>query len=172
MIFLVQWIAYIKNGPNLNTERIQYAVQIIAAGYMLAAFSKLSQSGLGWISSAPMASLQVLKNFAFSYFDSGNINDLNTGVNMANFVLNHYIIAKMLLGFSLFTELFAWVAIRNKFGALLYGILLTCMHFGIYILMNILITAIFFPMLIFMVNPGYWLYRAYIKYAKSKQGLE
>jgi hypothetical protein len=171
MIFLVQWIAYMKNGPRLPSERIQYAVQIIAAGYVLAAISKLSASGLGWISSSPMASLQVLKGFAYSYFDSGNPGDMSAGINRANFILVHPAVTRMLFAFSLFAELFAWIAIKNKFNAFMYGILLTFMHLGIFYLMNILITAIFYPMLIFMVNPGYLLYCAYIKYAKPHLNL-
>jgi len=168
MIFLVQWIAYMKNGPRLPSERIQYAVQIIAAGYVLAAISKLSTSGPGWISSSPMASLQVLKGFAYSYFDSGNPGDMSAGIKHANFILEHKALTETMFAFSLFLELFAWVAIKNKVRTLIYGLLLTCMHIGISYYMNILISSVFFPMLIFMVNPGYWLYLAYIKYAKTR----
>ena len=164
MIFLVQFIAYMKNGPRLKSDRVQYAIQVIAAGYVLAAISKLSVTGLSWISSAPMASLQVLKNFAYSYFDSGNLSQMNAGVKQAGFILQHKTTAQILFGVSLFLEFFAWLALKDKLSAMVYGLLLTGMHLGILYFMNILIASIFYPMLILMVNPGYWVYLFVEKY--------
>jgi hypothetical protein len=171
MVFLAQCIAYFRNNSDLHNERIQFSVQLIAAGYMLAAFSKLNETGLAWISDAPQASIQIVKGYCALYFNNGDIGELNKGIALANFVLQHQLIAKLLFGFSLFLELFAFAGVRNKPSTFIYGLLLTAMHLGIFFFMHIIIVAIFFPMFIFMVNPLYLMYAggsfAYKKITRS-----
>ena len=158
MVFLAQSIAYFRNHAELKTERVQFPVQIIAAGYMLAGISKLRETGLMWVAEAPQASLQIVKGYCAAYFNFGDISQLQKGITLAAFALHHALFVKILFGVSLFLELFAWVAVKNKTRTLVYGLLLTGMHMGIYYFMHILIVAIFFPMLLFMVNPVYLLY--------------
>jgi hypothetical protein len=158
MIFLAQAIAYYRNGTRLNEERIQFPIQFIAGGYILAGLSKLKVSGLGWVSDAPLVSIQILKGYCYNYFTTGDIKQLQRGMMQAGFVLNHKLIIECMCGGSLFLELFAWIAVKNKLTAFVYGVLLTCMHIGINFAMNILIGAVFFPMLFFMINPLYLIY--------------
>ncbi len=158
LIFLVQAVAYFRNSPSHKTERIQFPIQMIAAGYMLAGISKLTESGLGWITDAPLASIQIIKNYGFSYFDTGDISFLNEGLSKVDVLLAHPFFAKLLFAFTLFLELFAWLAVKNKLRSFIYGLLLTSMHIGILYFMNIFIEGIFYPMFIFMVNPFYLLY--------------
>lgn len=155
MVFAAQSLAYFRNNVNLKTERIQFAVQIIAAGYMLAGISKLRETGLGWVNESPQASLQMLKGYCANYFNFGDIAELNKGMAFANFAIHHSFWVKLLFGLSLLFELFAFLAVKNKWRAFVYGLLLTAMHIGIFYFMHILIVAIFFPMLLFMVNPAY-----------------
>jgi hypothetical protein len=157
-IFFAQFIAYYRNKPWLNEERVQFAVQVIAGGYVLAGISKLNHSGLGWVTDAPLVSIQILKGYCFSYFNTGDIKNYALGMKHANFILQHKYLAESLFAGSLILELFAWIAVKNKATAFVYGILLTAMHMGIRHFMNILIGAIFYPMIIFMVNPVYLIY--------------
>jgi hypothetical protein len=157
LIFLAQSIAYYRNNTHLAEERIQFPIQIIAGGYMLAGISKLRESGLHWITDAPHVSLQIIKGYCYAYFDTGNMNELQKGEKYANFILQHRFAVQSLLAGSLFLELFAWLAVKNKLRAFVYGFLLLAMHVGIFYFMNILIVAIFYPMLIFMINPLYFL---------------
>ena len=157
-VFLAQTFAYIRNNQSLKVERIQFPIQIIAGGYFLASISKLNQSGLNWIIEAPQAAIQMVKGFSYTYFDSGNISELDKGLKQADFVLKHEVLVKLLFAMSLVFETFAWLAVRNKISAFAIGVLLSGMHFGILYFMNIFIAAIFYPMIIFMVNPAYLLY--------------
>ena len=157
-IFFAQYIAYYRNSARLNEERVQFAIQIIAGGYVLAGISKLRQSGLGWVTDAPMVSIQILKGYCFEYFNTGNIKQYEMGIKHASFILEHKYLAESLFAGSLFLELFAWLAVRNKLSAFVYGLFLTAMHMGINYFMNILISSIFYPMLVFMVNPVYLIY--------------
>jgi len=157
-IFLSQAFAYYRNKPALSEERIQFPVQLIAGGYFLAAISKIRQSGFGWFTEAPLASIQMIKGYSYAYFNTGDVKQFEKGMKHANFILEHKLLAQSLLAVSLFLELFAWVSLKNKTTAFIYGLLLTAMHIGIWYFMNILIGSIFYPMIIFMVNPLYLMY--------------
>jgi hypothetical protein len=159
MVFFAQAIAYYRNNKNLRKERIQFAVQVIAAGYVLAGISKLKESGLQWVAEAPQAALQMLKTYAYYYYDSGDIAQLNIGMAVCKFALTHPILIKCLFAFSLGLELFAWIALRSKKYAFAFGVLLVTMHCGIFYFMHILVAAVFYPMLIFFVNPIYLFFR-------------
>lgn len=162
-IFLAQCIAYFRNTSQLKEERIQFPVQIIAAGYVLAGISKVRESGLLWFTRAPMVSIQIIKGYSYAYFNTGDIRQFNKGMKHANFILQHAFLAKALLGTSLILELFAWVGVRNKQTTFIFGLMLAAMHLGIWYFMNILIAAVVYPMLIFMVNPLYLLYLLFRK---------
>ena len=174
-VFFAQFIAYYRNTERLNEERIQFAVQIIAGGYVLAGISKLQQSGIGWITSAPLVSIQIIKGYCFTYFNTGNIKDFEPGLRHANFILSHRYLAEGLFAGSLTLELFAWIAVINKRSAFIYGLLLLAMHIGISYFMNILIISIVYPMLIFMINPLYLIYgfvRRHIEIKKPQMSVE
>jgi hypothetical protein len=156
-IFLAQNIAYWRNQGSLSTERVQFPIQIIVAGYLLAAIAKLRESGLHWIMDAPMASIQMFKSYAYYYIDTGNSSALVSGGQRAEFALSHPCFIRILFGISLFCELFACMAVKNKKWAFAAGVVLMCMHLGINFFMHILIKSIFYPMLIFLLNPLYWL---------------
>jgi len=166
MAFFAQFVAYYRNNIHLKEERIQFPVQIVAAGYMLAAISKLSVTGVIWINEAPQVSIQIMKNYAFSYFDTGNNATLQAGYAMSGFVLENALLCKLLFAISLFTELFAWVAVKNKLSSYIWGMMLVGMHIGIYIFMKILIVSIFVPMFVFMINPLYLIYLLFNNYIK------
>lgn len=159
MTFFVQFIAYYRNNANLKSERIQFPIQIIAAGYTLAGISKLYESGLGWVAQAPQASIQMLKNYCYAYYDTGDNLYLDKGMQLTTYALEHANTIKTLFAVSLFLELFACLALINKKSAFIYGLLLTSMHIGIFYFMHIIIIPVFIPMLTFMVNPWglvYW----------------
>jgi hypothetical protein len=160
MVFLAQFIAYYRRTPDLKMERIQFPLQVVAAGYFLAGISKLRESGWAWISDSPQASIQIIKNYCGYYFDSGESAQLQRGVELSSFVLKHAVVVKTLFFFSLIFELSAWVSLRNKKTAFVFGLLLLSMHLGIYYFMHILVVAVFYPMLVFMLNPLYILYLA------------
>jgi len=155
MVFFAQSAAYFIGGRNLKENRLQFAVQVIAAGYFLAGFSKLLASGPGWVTDAPYAAVQMIKNYAYEYFNSNSQHSLDMGYKQAGFVIENRGVVILLFGMSLFLELTAWVAMFGKRHAFVYGLLLLGMHMGILYFMDILIVAIFYPMLIILLNPAY-----------------
>jgi hypothetical protein len=158
-VFFAQFLAYLlqhyDSKSDIKKNRIQFSVQVIAAGYTLSALSKLYHSGIFWIQDGKRITLQILKSFYTMFVSDGDTKWLNKSENMVNFIENHPLLMILLLGSSLFLELFALVSIKSKKHALAYGLLLTSMHLGIYIVMDIVIVSIAIPMLLFMVNPLY-----------------
>lgn len=155
MVFFAQSAAYFMGGQDIKKKRIQFAVQVIAAGYFLAGVSKLLASGPGWVTDAPNAAVQMIKNYAYEYYDSGSQTAMDMGYQQAQFVLDNKPVIIVLFAFSLLFELTAWVAMFSKRHAFVYGFLLLGMHMGILYFMDILIVAIFYPMLIVLLNPAY-----------------
>jgi hypothetical protein len=161
-IFLAQFVAYFlhnkKNHFNLKKYRIQFSVQVVAAGYVLAGLSKLIQSGWKWILDGERITLQILKSHYYTYIDLGNEKWLIKGYELVNFIESHPYLLFFLLASSLLLELGAFLVIFSRRHAIIYGLLLLSMHIGIYWVMEIAIVSILFPMLIFLINPLYLLW--------------
>jgi hypothetical protein len=156
-VFFAQFLSYIFKDKNidLNIEknRVQFSVQVIAVGYTLSAISKLNTSGINWVIDGRKMPLQIMKSFFYSYVNDGNYYYIQKGNEMIKTFNNNLYLIYFLLGISLLLELFALVSIFNKKNALIYGLLLMLMHVGIYIVLDIAIKGIYIPMLIFMINP-------------------
>ena len=158
-IFFAQFIAYVfsekKRSQRLSKNRVQFSIQVIAIGYTLSALSKLLNSGWHWVLDGKNMALQILKSFHYQYVDAGNIEFLSQGTRMADSFGNNEYLIYICLSFALLLESFALISVFNKKTAFIYGILLLMMHWGIEEVMAINITAIVYPMIIFMLNPIY-----------------
>lgn len=163
-IFLAQWLAYLlrkhKTAEQVYSLAIQFSIQAIAAAYTLSAISKIRDSGFYWLSQGQLMKLQVLKSHEAHYASTANKEWLMKGEQMAAFIDAHPVLISGLLLATLLLELCAMVAIISKRTALFYGIALLVMHIGMYVVMNIFLFSIFFPMFFFLLNPLYRIWQA------------
>lgn len=170
-IFFAQFLAYAIHqkyfDSNIEKNRVQFSVQVIAIGYTLSGLSKLYVSGFNWILDAKKMPLQIMKSFSYSYVDEGNYYYVEKGNEIINSFNNNLYIIYFLLGFSLFLELSALISILSKKHALVIGLLLLTMHIGIFIYMNITIVGIIYPMLIVMLNPFYIIYTLVFEFCQN-----
>lgn len=161
-IFWAQFFAYLikKKYADFNVEkyRVQFSIQIIAVAYTLSAISKLSTSGIKWVSDGMLMPLQILKTNYFVFVNDGNIKHISDALDMVGLINKYSHAVLFVLACSLAIELFALVSVFNKKCAFFYGILLLFMHIGIYIVLDIAILGAYVPMLVFMVNPVFLLY--------------
>jgi hypothetical protein len=173
-VFFAQFLAYLlhqyDNQSDIKKNRIQFSVQVIAAGYTLSALSKLYRSGIFWVHDGKRIVLQILKSFYTMYVTDGDTTWISNAESRVRFIENNYLIVSALLACSLILELFALLAIKSKKQALIYGLLLTCMHLGIFIVMDIAIVSILIPMLLFMVNPFYIIW-VFVKNSYQKSAI-
>jgi hypothetical protein len=170
-VFFAQFFAYVLNIKNIDSNieknRVQFSVQVIAVGYTLSAISKLNTSGINWVLDGRKMPLQIMKSFFYSYVNDGNYFFIQKGIEMINNFNNNLYLIYFLLGISLLLELFALISIFNKKNALIYGFLLMFMHIGIHVVLDISIKGIYIPMIIFMINPLFLIWNL-IKILKSK----
>lgn len=162
LLFFTQWIAYIRNKLNsqtkLTSERVSFALQIIAAAYVLSGISKLQQSGLGWITEgAHYFPIQVYHDYLSAFTNSGSTIEIIAGNRISEWLLNNTLLVMIFLLASLLTELGAIVLLTGKKNAFYYSILLVLMHTGIAVLMKIILPAVIIPMMILCINPLYHL---------------
>ena len=174
LIFFSQLLAYAfyKDKPhrlNLRKMRILYPIQVIVACYTLSSISKLSHSGLSWFLEPGNFVLQILKtvqNFALSFHDTTAI---NLEMAKVQWVSEHELLVSLALFVAMMTELTCGMALINKKTRLLWGFALLFMHIGISYMMHIKITPFLYPMIFFLINPGYlilWSFKTiYLKLA-------
>ncbi len=157
-IFFAQAVAYLlplfNQTISAKNNRILFPIQAIAATYTLSALSKLQVTGINWIFSGKYMALQILKSYQYKYVTSGNWSVVTHGNEMALFIQNNPNLVVVLLTITLILELFALLCLRNKYSILIYGVLLTIMHFSMALVMDINLSSISTPMFIFMVVPG------------------
>jgi len=154
---LAYGIKHFKPGFDLEKYRIQFPVQIIAATYTLAGLSKLMMTGIEWIDTGKFFSLQILKNQYFAYFDSGNISLQQAAWQKAEWFNRHLGLVKFLLTTSLILEVVCFVALINEKIRTAMGFMLLGMHIGIFYVMGIMIGGVAFNMVIFFLNPLYYI---------------
>jgi hypothetical protein len=159
IIFMAQFIAYIFHyygiGRSLNRNRVQFSLQAIAAVYTLAAISKINTSGINWLIDSPNLALQVLKSFSYEYVTTGDVSYQVAGLSKANWIIQHPLLTKILLGGSLLLEAFSFLILINKKWAFFYGLLLLSMHVGIKVFLDLFFPCISMPMVAFCINPLY-----------------
>jgi hypothetical protein len=158
-IFLIQFIAcFLTNNKNQYNLRVLFSLQVIAASYSLAGFSKLYHSGFDWIDGGLNFSLQVFKNYSFLYSDTASVVLLEKANYIVSLVMRYPMLTKFFLSFSLILEFFSFLIFIHKKVKIFWGFALLGMHIGIHFFFGIGLSTIFFPMLIFFINPLYYLY--------------
>lgn len=155
IILLVQFVALLTACESKRFSCcMSFSVQAIAAAYSLSALSKLSSSGFGWIWSGKSMALQVLKSYHYNYATTGIYSHMEKGNKISTFIINHPFLVTCLLTLTLLLELFAILACTSKRMALFHGLALCAMHWSIYVVMNINIRPIWYPMFLFFVLPN------------------
>lgn len=164
--FTIIWLALFisqakhKYNPNFNVQKgsYMYVIQVIAAMYLLAAYSKLSGTGFNWpVVAAKYFPLQILKNYSYSFFDTLDSSYLDMGYNLAYNVIDKKVLITVLLSLALFLELSVIVVCFHPVLILPYGIALLMMHLGISYFMNIYIAPLADPMVVFFINPLFYI---------------
>lgn len=166
-VFFAQYLAYLIPLYYPKTDHTQlrftFSIQAVVAAYVLSAISKLTVSGMDWVSNSKYLSLQILKSHYYKYVTNADPNYINLGNKFVSFVQDNHTFIAALLTASLILELFAWISIGSKKRAIIYGSLLMLMHIGIKLFMDISLVGISRPMFIFMVNPLFIIWIGLVK---------
>ena len=172
-VFIAQLIAYVlpdkkEEKHTVERNRIQFSMQVVAALYFMACFSKIEQSGLSWFLHTEGLANEVLKNWLYEYVTSTEEILFQKAYFFNELILDHpYFFSVLLLGTLIF-EGGCFLSLFSLKAALFFGIGLLAMHLGIFVFMDIFIPNIVFPMLLYMLNlPA--VYYSIVKLIKTKQ---
>jgi len=139
--------------PQLAAD---WARQAFMSTYVVSAITKLIDSHGLWFKDAPYFGLQIVKAMGMAkYGDSGEARDM---AGVAQFMVDHPLVAKLFIGGALPLELFAMLAVLNRRLALFFGVSLYLFHSIVTEVMHLGFAYHKTLLLVLMVNPVWWLY--------------
>ena len=149
-------------GIRLNDLALYFSQQAIAAAYIVAGLSKLIRSKGLWVWQSPNVSVELMKTNAQNFYNRLEIDaTFEHRQQVAQWMIDNPMITRVLMGGGLAIELFAFLALRNRLGALLTGLAIIALHWGIYVSMGLFFKYNIAIVIIFFVNAPYWVGRLF-----------
>ncbi|NNE91968.1 MAG: hypothetical protein HKN23_10005 [Verrucomicrobiales bacterium] len=167
LVLLTQWVVYLIaifrkktfSNPKFTVSdwSIHFATHIIIGTYVVAGAIKLIRSRGIWIWDSPDIGLELLKSNAQrfnDYLQSSPLNDRK--YEIANWMIDHPWLTRLLLGGGFLLELLAFLALVNRKTLLVGGILLVSLHVGIESTMGLRFQFNNYLLWIFLINIPFW----------------
>ncbi|WP_138085242.1 hypothetical protein [Phragmitibacter flavus] len=129
--------------------------QILIAGYVVSALMKLIDSGGDWLGNTPYFGLQIEKSTGMAFH--ANLEPPENAAWLAQYFIDHPLMAKITIGFGLPLELFAFLALLNRRMALFFGLALYAFHTIITEVMHLGFAYNRMLLLFLFINPVWWL---------------
>lgn len=146
------WIALDAEAEN---RLVNWTQQVIVAGYVVSALSKLLISKGQWMWDTPMFGIQLAKAVDQDYYDH-----LRPGTDtpawLPDWLLDHPWQARMIFGPALPLELFAFLALRNRALGTVYALALIVFHLTVSALMSLDFRFNVQMMIVYLVNVPFW----------------
>ena len=139
---------------------IHWSKVIIAASYVSAGVCKLLVHDPLWIVRVPYMALQVMKTNLQNSANDGSLVISRLAMEFPYWVMEHPQLARVFFGVGLVLELMAFLALVGRGWALMVGVGLLGLHFGVEILMGLNFRNHSYLLVIFYVNApwlGKWL---------------
>ncbi len=172
LILLAQWVVYwvpwvrkvfgrqalsLPEGRHWRDYAVWYSLQVIAAAYVIAGVIKLMRSKGMWIVDSPNLAVQLLKTNAQNYYGRLETDAVfEQRAALAQFMIDNPNITRLFLGAGLLIEIFAFVLLINRRWALVAGIFILALHWGIDMTMGLNFKYQMTVVAIFLVNAPYW----------------
>jgi hypothetical protein len=142
-------------GLNLGQCEAEVGRQVLIAGYVVSAISKLIESKAQWFINARYLPLQMMKNNEMKYAQTLDQSFLQMeGISLL--MLEHPVLCQFLFGIGLPLELFAFLGLRNRYLAAIVGVLLIAFHWSVMHLMSLFFFFNITLLITFMVSPWWW----------------
>lgn len=173
LILLAQWAVYwtpwvrrifkrspleLPDGRKWRDYAVWYSLQVIAAAYVIAGVIKLMRSKGMWFFDSPNLAVQLMKTNAQNYYDKLHTDSVfEQRAVVAQFMIDNPNITRLFLGTGLVIELVAFLLLLNRVWALLMGIFILALHWGIDMTMGLNFKYQMAVVAIFLVNAPYWM---------------
>jgi hypothetical protein len=149
-----QWL---QLAPAAENRLVNWTQQVIAAGYVVSALSKLVISKGQWMWDTPRFGIQLAKAVDQDYYDHLRAGT-DTPAWLPDWLLEHPWQARLLFGPALPLEFFAFLALRNRALGALYAIALIAFHLSVSALMSLDFRYNVQMMIVYLVNVPFWLW--------------
>ncbi len=148
----------LPHGYNANQLGLDWSRQVIMATYVASAITKCLESEGGWLSDTPYFALQIVKATESAYYNY--LVPADNAVWLAQALIDHPTLAKLLIGAALPLELFAFLGLLNRRSALFFGLALIGFHSSVTEVMNLGFVYHKSLLLGLFVNPVWWAVQA------------
>lgn len=150
-----RWSRPLPYGLNAQQLGMDWMRQLLMAGYVVSAVMKLVESGGEWLGNTPYFGLQIEKSTGMAFY--ANLEPPGNAAWLAQYFIDHPVIAKITIGLGLPLELFAFVALLNRRMALLMGAALYGFHMIITEVMHLGFAYNRWLLLWLFINPVWWM---------------
>lgn len=131
--------------------------QAVVALYFTSAITKLRRSGFSWVKNAPYIKLDIIKSSEQKYYDALDESWLAKQKTLDRGIFRYPNIIRLVLASGLLIELLSPLFLINRVTLLLGGGLLLLFHNMVGSQMGIHFKKLQWMVLIFFINPPYWL---------------
>lgn len=145
----------LPHGFTPGQMEMDWIRQMLMAGYVVSAIVKLVNSNGDWFSTTPYFGLQIEKSTGMAYH--AFLEMPKNAAWLAQFYIDHPLIAQITIGVGLPLELFAFMALFNRRMALLFGVGLYLFHTIVSMIMGLGFAYNRWLLLILFINPLWWL---------------
>jgi hypothetical protein len=142
---------------SIEDRAIWWSQQTVAAVYLVAGVTKLIVTHGTWIFRARFIGVQIFKTAYQAYYDRLDPSGLEAQLSIAQFAAVHGAIVALIAGTGLLLELLAPLMLLGRRWALALGCSFLIFHISIDRVMHLSFVFHQLLVLIYMVNPGYWI---------------
>ncbi len=136
--------------------QVYLSQQLIAAAYVVAGLTKLIRSDGRWLAEVGNLPMQIEKGIDKTYYDTLQRPAEGTVPWMVRVMEDWPVLARLMLGGGWFLELFAFLALWNRWALAVFGVGLILMHETISAAMGLGFAYNKAVLLVFFVNLPYW----------------
>lgn len=148
----------IWKDDTARQRRLAHAARVlIAAAYLTCAITKLDNSHGEWLLRTPNLAPQIIKTHANWYFDTLQPTDTFFATTVPQWMIEHPDLTRVLFAPGLLLELFLFLGLLGRIWSLVLGVNTILLHWGIGVIMMLFFDQHIWLLLIFFVNPAYWL---------------
>ena len=133
------WRRFTNEAPEAKPDdlAIHFAMQMLAAVYVIAGITKLSKTQGMWILQTPYLAVDVIKANAQAHYNYFAPERLEFGDAAAQFIVDHSVLAQIMFGGGLVLELLAFMALWSRWWAVAIGVGMFALHESISFLMKL-----------------------------------
>lgn len=153
-----------------ENRAIWWSQQTIVAVYLVSGVTKLLETGGAWFFQTPLIAVQILKTTDQTFYNMLDASGRETGLAVADWIVQHPLLAGLILSGGLLLELAAPVALLGRRFALAIGLSLVLFHETVQRVMTLYFVWNEYLIWIYLVNVPFWILLAWRAVRRRRAG--